>query len=125
MIDDTLNWDNHIDQLISRLNSVCYTIRAVKAVLSKKALRMLYFSCVHSVISYGIIFWINTPKVLKYSELKKKKKLRIMTNSKKMDSCRKLLITMEILPFYFQYIFSSFIVCGERQTCIYKELRIP
>jgi hypothetical protein len=30
VIDETLTWDNHIDQLLSRLNSVCYAIRAVE-----------------------------------------------------------------------------------------------
>jgi len=54
--DDTLTWDNHIDQLISKLNSACYTITAVKAMLSRKALRMLYFSYVHSIIFYDIFF---------------------------------------------------------------------
>ena len=44
VIDETLTWDNHIDQLISRLNSVCYAITAVKAMLPRKALRKLYFS---------------------------------------------------------------------------------
>jgi len=34
VIDDTLTWDNHMNQLIYRLNSACYTIRAVKAMLS-------------------------------------------------------------------------------------------
>ena len=59
--DDTLPWDNHINQLISRENSACHAhaIRAVKAMLSRKALRMPYFSYVHSVISSGIIFWGN------------------------------------------------------------------
>jgi hypothetical protein len=48
--DDTLTWDNHTDQSITRLNSACYAITAVKATLSKKALRMLNFSYVHSII---------------------------------------------------------------------------
>jgi hypothetical protein len=43
VVDDTLTWNNHIDQLISRLNSACYAIRAVNAMWSRKALRMLYF----------------------------------------------------------------------------------
>ena len=43
LIDDTLTWDNHTDQSISRLNSACYAIRAVKPMLSRKALRMLNF----------------------------------------------------------------------------------
>jgi hypothetical protein len=34
--DNTLTWDNHTDQLISRSNSACYAIRAVKAMLSRK-----------------------------------------------------------------------------------------
>ena len=47
--DGTLTWDNHIDQLISRLNSACYTRRAVKAMLSRKALE--YILLMH-ILSY-------------------------------------------------------------------------
>ena len=43
VIDDTLTWNNHMDQLISRFNSACYATRAVKALLSRKAVIMLYF----------------------------------------------------------------------------------
>jgi hypothetical protein len=68
-IHDTLTWDNHIDQLISRLNSACYTIRAIKATLSR-----LYFSYTHSIIFYGIIFWGNTPNSIKILRKKKKKR---------------------------------------------------
>jgi len=51
MVDDNLTWKKHIDQFISKLNSACYAIRAVNVTLSKKALRMLYFSYIHSIIS--------------------------------------------------------------------------
>jgi hypothetical protein len=68
----TLTWDNHIDQLISKFNSPFYTVRAVKAMLSRKALRMLYFSYVLSIISYAIIFWGNTPNSIKVLRIKKK-----------------------------------------------------
>ena len=40
---DTINWDNHIDQLMSTLNSACHAITAVKAMLSRKAFTILYF----------------------------------------------------------------------------------
>ena len=56
LVDDTLTWDTHSDQLISRLNSASYATRAVNVMLSRKTSRMLYFSYVHSIISYGIIF---------------------------------------------------------------------
>jgi len=71
VVDDTLTWNNHIDQLIS--NSACYAIRAVNAMLSRKALRMLYFSHVHSIISYGIIFGGNTPNSIKIFRMQKQK----------------------------------------------------
>ena len=55
IVDDSLTWNNHTDQLILKLNSACYAIRAVNAMLSSQGSTMLYFSYVHSTISYGII----------------------------------------------------------------------
>jgi hypothetical protein len=37
MVDDNLTWNNHIDQLISELNSACYAVRSVNALLSGKS----------------------------------------------------------------------------------------
>jgi len=67
----TLTWDNHIDQLISRFNSPFYTVRAVKVMLSRKALRILYFSYVLSIISYVMIFWGNISNCIKILRIKK------------------------------------------------------
>jgi hypothetical protein len=47
VVHDTFNSES-----ISRLNSACCTIRAVNAMLSRKALRTSYFSYVHSTISF-------------------------------------------------------------------------
>ena len=77
MVDDNLTWKTHIDQLISKLNSACYVIRAVNATLSRKGLIIFYLSYVHSIISCGIIFWDNTPKSIKIIRIKKNV-LRIM-----------------------------------------------
>jgi hypothetical protein len=85
MIDDTPTWVDHIDQLISRLNSTCCTIRAVRARFTRKALRMLYFPYVHSIISYGIIFLSSTHNGIKILGTQKKKKIRIITNAKKIN----------------------------------------
>jgi len=65
MVDDNLTCKNHIDQLISKLNSASYAIRAVNAMSSRKALRMLYFSYVHSVMSHGIILGGDTCNSIK------------------------------------------------------------
>jgi hypothetical protein len=72
VIDDTLTWDNHIDQLISRLNSACYVIRSVKEIMSMNALRMLNFCYIHFVIVYGIMFWGSAPNSINIFRIKEK-----------------------------------------------------
>jgi len=105
LVDDTLNWDKHINQIASKLSTASYAVRTFTPLLSLNALKMLYFSYAHSIISYGIIFWGASTNSIKIFRLQKKI-LRIMTKSNKMESCRKLFKEMEILPFYSQYIFS-------------------
>jgi len=59
-LDSTLPWKPHIGQLTSKLNSAWYIIRSLKSIISLENLRMIYFSSVHSIISYGTIFWDNS-----------------------------------------------------------------
>jgi len=43
--------------MIPKLNKASYAIRSLKPLLSFESLKMVYFSTVHSIISYSIIFW--------------------------------------------------------------------
>jgi len=43
--------------MIPKLNKASHIIRTLKPLLFFESLRMVYFSTVHSIISYGIIFW--------------------------------------------------------------------
>jgi hypothetical protein len=56
-VDSTVSGKPHIDQLIPKLNSACYVIRSLRSIMSLENLKMIYFSNVHSLLSYGIIFW--------------------------------------------------------------------
>jgi hypothetical protein len=79
--DNTLTWKHHIGELTSRLNKVYYAIRSIKPFMSLGVLSSTYFSYIHSIISYGIIFWGNSS----YSEevFKIQKRIRIIMNSSK------------------------------------------
>jgi hypothetical protein len=57
LVDDTLSWDKHINKIALKLSSASYALWALTPLLSKNALKMLYFSYARSIISYGIIFW--------------------------------------------------------------------
>jgi len=59
-IDTSLTWKYHVGELTSRLNKVCYAIRLIKLFMPLDVLRSTYFSYVHWIISYGIIFWGNS-----------------------------------------------------------------
>jgi len=58
-IDTTFTWQHHVGELTSSLNKACYAIRLIKPFMSLDILRSTHFSYVHSIISYGIIFWGN------------------------------------------------------------------
>jgi hypothetical protein len=82
LVDDTLSCDKHINQMASKLSSACYAVRALTPPLSKTVLKVLCFSYVHSIISYGIIFWGNSVNSIKIFRLQKKI-LSVMTKLKK------------------------------------------
>jgi hypothetical protein len=60
IIDSTLSWKDHIVELTSKLNTACYAVRVIKPFTSLDVMNMVHFSYVHSVMSYGIIFWGNS-----------------------------------------------------------------
>jgi hypothetical protein len=55
-LDKTLSWHLHIDKICAKLKSACYILRTLKPTLSVNNLRTIYFSYIHSIITYGIIF---------------------------------------------------------------------
>ena len=96
---------------------VCFVIRMIQAVMSTEALRMVYFAYLHSIMSYGIMFWGNQPHSEKIFKIQKRV-IRNITNSRTKDSCRELFKKLEILPLYSQYIFSLSIIVIKKQTVI-------
>jgi hypothetical protein len=66
---------------------------------------MVYFSYVHSFLTYGIIFWGNLSYAKSVFKIQRRI-IRIMTNSRSRDSCRYLFQVLNILPLQSQYIYS-------------------
>ena len=91
--------------MISKLNTACFVIRTIQAVMSQETLRMVYLAYVHSVMSYGIIFGGNQPHGERIFKIQKRV-IRIITNSRARDSCKDLFKKLETLPLHSQYIFS-------------------
>jgi hypothetical protein len=69
--------------------------------MAQGTLRMICFSYFHSVMTYGLVFWGNSPHSIHILRLQKRA-IRIITNS----GIRELFMKMEILPIQSQFIFS-------------------
>jgi hypothetical protein len=98
-LDTTLSWKTHINQLSSKLNSACYVSRSLKSVISTMNLRTIYFSYVHSIATYGIIFWGNSPDSYNIFKLQKRA-IRIIMNADNKVSWHELFKKLNILPLY-------------------------
>jgi hypothetical protein len=66
---------------------------------------MIYFLYFHSVMTYGIIFWGNSPQSIHVFRLQKRV-IRIISNYGSRDSCRELFKKLQMLPLKSQYKFS-------------------
>jgi hypothetical protein len=107
IIDNTLSWSDHIVELTSKLNKACYAY-AIKSFMSLDVLRTIYFSYVHSVMTYGIIFWGNShysDSIFKIQKII----IRIITNTGRHNSCHQLYKQLQKLSLQPQYIFSLLI----------------
>jgi hypothetical protein len=58
-MDSALSWQEHVNKVTKKLNSACFVIRSLKSVLTIYDLKIVYFAYVHSIITYGIVFWGN------------------------------------------------------------------
>ena len=87
ILESSLMWKKHIDHINPKLNSLGYMLHSLRPVLSLKIIKQIYFSYVHSVLNYGIIFWGNSS----YSRtifITQKRIVRIIMKAKARDSCR-------------------------------------
>jgi hypothetical protein len=93
--------------LSSRLNKAYFAIRAIKPLMPSDSIKMIYYSYVHSILKYGIIFWGSVPPPPSMNIFKIQKGiLRVISGSSKLDQCLDLFKRSQILTLQYQYIFS-------------------
>jgi hypothetical protein len=105
IIDNTLSWKQHIEQVINKMSTACYALRNIKHIVPLDTLKVIYFVHIRSIISYGIILGGSSSYANKVFILQKKI-IRIITNTRPRDSCSEVFKNMEIMTLYSQYIYS-------------------
>ena len=115
IIDDSLSWKAHIDQIMSKLNTVCFVIWTLQTIMPTETLKMVCFAYVRSIMSYKIIFGGNQPYSEKIFKIQKRV-IRNITKSRMKDSCRELFQRLKkIFPIPKIY-FLSINTCDKKQT---------
>jgi len=105
IVDNTLFWKPHTDQLINKLSTACSVIRSVKPYANKNAIIIIYHSLFHVVMTYGIIFWENSSHSIQVFRMQKKAIMIIMGHGNRA-SCRNLFKELNSLPLMSQYVLS-------------------
>jgi hypothetical protein len=114
-MDNTLSWQPHLDKLNSKLSSAAFIQRTLKPILTLNNLKVIYHLYVHSILSYGLIFWGNSS----YSNIIfkiQKRVIRVITHSNYRTTRQELLKSLKILPIQSQYILSlAMFVIGNQE----------
>ena len=103
-VDRGLQWDPHINQLCSKLNSAIYAIKKVKEICGVNTAKSVYHAYFHSVMSYGVMFWGMGSGSLRAFILQKRA-IRTLLGMSPRDSCRESFKQLGILTLPSAYIY--------------------
>jgi hypothetical protein len=99
LFDEYLSFEDHIACLCSKISKSLYCLNRIKNFVTSPALKMLYFSMVHSHLSYCInVYSCANSTTLNSLRLKQKAAIRIVCNAGFRDHTNPLFKRMGILP---------------------------
>lgn len=100
IIDENLNWKNHIQSLCLKLSKICGVMYKIRYNLTVDALKNLYYSLCYPHFIYCLSIWGCTwPSVAKEIIVMQKKILRTITYKGKHDSTQLLFNELKLLKF--------------------------
>ena len=96
-MDKTLEWDRHIEYVCKKVSSGSYALNSSKQYLMRRNLKTLYYSLVHSHLSYGVFLWGNAlKKHLSKLEIQQKRAIRNVCNVKYNSPCSALFKSLKV-----------------------------
>jgi hypothetical protein len=105
IIENSLTWEGHIEEVIKKLSTACYMLRNIEPFLSTNILKIVSYSYFQSVMTYGLMYWGNSSSVDRDFRMQKRA-VQLMMGHGYRESCWDLFKELGILPPRSQYIYS-------------------
>jgi len=99
LVDPTLSYKDHAQKIAQKISTSLYFMRTAKHFLTEKALKLVYYSLVHSHLIYAIQIWSSCPQSNVDQLFKlQKKAIRILSNAGYNAHTQPIFKKMKILP---------------------------
>lgn len=86
-LDYRISWNNHINNVCTKLSKSYFSIGTLKTTLTEEALLSVYYANVHSAIAYNIVSWGQATEIDRVFIIQKRI-IRLMFNLTHNESCR-------------------------------------
>lgn len=108
ILDESLTWDGHIQLIQRKVSSGLYALKSISKYCNLETLKMVYYSHIHSHISFGVVLYGATSDLnLQNILILQKKAIRIMLKLQQQESVKKLFSKLGILTIYGLYIMET------------------
>lgn len=118
-IDKQLTWEDHINNVCSKISSGIYALRILSKYCPTQILIMAYYGLIYPHLSYGLILWgaSSNLEFMRVFRLQKKA-VRIIAKLKMRDSCKLAFENLKILTLPSLYIFETTQFCMSKCNLI-------
>jgi hypothetical protein len=83
LIDENLTWKHHLTHINKEVSRALFSLKQVKHFLPKQCMKTLYYSLIHSHLSYGLLIWGNeNQSALRQMTFLQKNAIRLINNAK-------------------------------------------
>lgn len=106
VIDDSLRWTGHIDQLCDTLSQQIFVLRQLRDMVGREVLLATYHALFHSRLKYCVRFWGNSTYACRVFVLQKRA-IRTICRVGSRHSCRDLFKELKILTLSSEFIMAS------------------
>jgi len=98
LIVENFTWKHHLSHINQEVSRALFSLKQVNHFLPKQCMKTLYYSLIHSHLSYGSLVWGNaTQSALREAILLQKPAIRLINNTKYNSQTEPLFRSSRIL----------------------------